>query len=311
MADGVRTAVIGGGAMGGALAADAVGAGQDVVLVDVSADLVRHLSEHGLTVEGPQGTENVTVAATTDPGEAGEVDLAVVFVKGHHTPSAARTVAGLLGPDTVVLTLQNGWGNADELARVLPPERLVMGVTYHSCTAAGPGHVRHTGRGPTLVGPYLADGPVDPAQRAAAVLTAAGWEAVATCAVRTEIWKKLVLNAATLPTAALARLPAGEVGRPGPLLDLVDALAAEAVAVARAQRLDIELDERVARIHAVLEAAGSGKASMLQDVEATRKTEIETVNGAVARMGAELGVPTPLNTAMAALVGGLERSWRL
>jgi 2-dehydropantoate 2-reductase len=296
--------------MGGALAADAATAGEDVVLVDVSADLVRHITEHGLVVETPEGVSEVTLPATTDPGTAGEVDLAIVFVKGHHTPSAAETVAALLGPDTVVVTLQNGWGNADVLATRLPPERLVMGVTYHSCTGAGPGHVRHTGRGPTLVGPYLAQGSTEPAQLAAKFLTAAGWEATATATVRTEIWKKLVLNAATLPTAALTRLAAGEVGRPGPLLDLVDALAAEAVAVARAQELDIELDERVTRIHAVLEGAGKGKASMLQDVEAARKTEIETVNGAVARMGAELGVPTPLNEAMAALVGGVERGWR-
>lgn len=307
----MRTAVIGGGAMGGALAADAVTAGRDVVLVDVSTDLVRHVTEHGLLVETPEGRRTVTLPATADPAGAGPVDLAVVFVKGHHTRSATDTVAGLLGPDTVVLSLQNGWGNADVLAEALPAERLVMGVTYHSCTAAGPGHVRHTGRGPTVVGPYLAQGSTAPAQAAAAFLTAAGWEATATSAVRTEIWKKLVLNAATLPTAALTRLPAGEVGRPGPLRDLVDQLAAEAVAVARAQRLDIDLAERVERIHAVLEGAGKGKASMLQDVEAARKTEIETVNGAVARMGAELGVPTPLNEAMAALVSGVERSWRL
>ena len=306
----MRTAVIGGGAMGGAIAADAVNAGEDVVLVDVSAELVRHISEHGLLVETPEGTGKVAVPAVSHPAEAGPVDLAVVFVKGHHTRSAAASVAALLGPQTVVVTLQNGWGNADVLAQALPPERLVMGVTYHSCTGAGPGHVRHTGRGPTVVGPYAANGSTEGAGRAERFLTAAGWEATVTTAVRAEIWKKLVLNAATLPTAALTGLAAGEVGRPGPLLDLVDALAAEAVAVARAQGLDIELTERVERIHTVLAGAGKGKASMLQDIEAVRKTEIETVNGAVARMGSQLGVATPLNEAMAALVGGVEHSWR-
>ncbi len=145
------------------------------------------------------------------------------------------------------------------------------------------------------------------ARLTARLLTAAGWETRASSAVRAEIWKKLVLNAATLPTAALAGLAAGELGVPGPMLDLVDALAAEVVAVARAQDLDLDLAERVERIHTVLAGAGKGKASMLQDVEARRKTEIERVNGAVARLGAELGVPTPLNGAMAALVGGLER----
>jgi 2-dehydropantoate 2-reductase len=128
--------------------------------------------------------------------------------------------------------------------------------------------------------------------------------------VRTEIWRKLVLNAATLPTAALTTLRAGELGVPGPMLDLVDALAAEAVAVAQAQGLAIELDERVERIHATLERAGAGKPSMLQDAEAHRKTEVERINGAVVAAGDASGVAVPLNRAMLALIGGLERSWR-
>jgi 2-dehydropantoate 2-reductase len=93
------------------------------------------------------------------------------------------------------------------------------------------------------------------------------------------------------------------------MLDLVDALAAESVAVGRALGLDVDLDERLERIHATLAGAGDGKASMLQDVEARRKTEVEAVNGAVARLAAEHGVPAPLNGAMAALIGGLERSY--
>ncbi len=127
--------------------------------------------------------------------------------------------------------------------------------------------------------------------------------------MRTEIWKKLVLNAATLPTAALSRLTAGALGEPGELRDLVDGLAAETVAVAVAQGLGIDLGERIAAIHGVLERAGTGKASMLQDVLAARKTEIETVNGAVVAAAAEHGVPVPLNSAMVSLVHGLERSY--
>ena len=100
------------------------------------------------------------------------------------------------------------------------------------------------------------------------------------------------------------------MGQPGPLLDLVDALAVEAVAVAQAQGMAIDAAERIERIHAVLAGAGAGKASMLQDIEARRKTEVEVVNGAVVRHGAELTIDTPLNQAMLALVNAVERSWQ-
>jgi 2-dehydropantoate 2-reductase len=296
--------------MGSALAAEATAAGRDVVIVDVAPAVVQRISRDGVLVEAGDRTTRVHVPATSDPAALGEVDLAIVFVKSHHTRAAADSVAALLGPRSLAVTLQNGWGNADVLAGVVPPQQLVMGVTYHSCSATGPGQVRHTGRGPTVVGPYLRDGDLAGSHRVAEFLTSAGWDAQACADVRTEIWKKLVLNAATLPVAALTRLVAGEMAAPGPLRDLVDALAAEAVAVATALGLDVDLAERIARVHAVLAGAGRGKSSMLQDVEAARKTEIETVNGAVARMGAELGVPTPLNQAMVALVHGLERSWR-
>ncbi len=307
----MRLAVIGAGAMGGSLAAEAAHAGQDVAVVDVSSELIDHVRANGLVVDTPDGPVKATPAATTDPREIGVVDVAVIFVKAHHTRAAAETARQLLGDDTAVATLQNGWGNADVLAEVLPADRIVAGVTYNSCTVVGLGHLNHSGRGPTFVGPYLPDGDLGPARRVADALSGAGWAAEATPAARTEIWKKLVLNAATLPTAALTRLPAGEVGQPGPLLELVDALAAETVAVARAQGLDIDVGERIERIHATLARAGKGKASMLQDVEARRKTEIETINGAVVRAADQLGVDVPLNRAMVALLGGLERSWRL
>jgi 2-dehydropantoate 2-reductase len=159
-----------------------------------------------------------------------------------------------------------------------------------------------------VVGPYSGDD-LSRATAVAALLDGSGWAATATADVRTEIWRKLVLNCATLPTAALTRLPAGALGEAGALRDVVDAVAAEAVAVAVAQGLDVDIEERTAAIHDVLARAGAGRASMLQDVLADRKTEIETVNGAVVELGTELGVPVPLNRALVALVHGLERSY--
>lgn len=307
----LRVAIVGAGAMGGALAGGLHRSGHHVTVVDVAQPLVDQVNAEGLRVREPDGGEYAArVTATTDPATLGKADAVVVFVKAQHTPAAAVTARRLTGPDTVVATLQNGWGNADVLAAQVPADQLVMGVTYHSATVTGPGKVAHTGTGPTVVGPYTDGGDLTPAKTLAGLLTAAGFPAEASAEVKTEVWRKLVLNAATLPTAALTGLRAGEVAQPGALLDLVDALAAEAVTVARAIGLPIDLDERVQRIHAVLQGAGQGKASMLQDVEARRKTEVEVVNGAIVRAAEQAGVDVPLNRAMVALVNGVERSWR-
>lgn len=294
--------------MGGSLAAHAARAGHDVTVVDVSADVVRQIQHGGIEVQTPEGTFTAAVAATLDPSGVGVVDVIVLFVKAQHTEAAARSVAPMIGPNTAVVTLQNGWGNADRLASAVPAEQLVIGVTYNSCTSSGPGQVVHSGRGDTVTGPYQ-DTDLTFANVVAELLNSSGWSAQVTTEVRTEIWKKLVLNCATLPTAALSQLNAGALGEPGEVRDVVDAIAAEAVAVAVAQGLSVALPERLQAIHGVLDRAGTGKASMLQDVLAHRKTEIETVNGAVVGIGDRLGIAVPLNRAMVALVHGIERSY--
>jgi 2-dehydropantoate 2-reductase len=308
----MKMAVIGAGAMGGALAAEAALAGHDVHVLDVSAELVTAVRERGIavTVDGAEVTGKVQ--ASTDPASIGPAELVVIFVKAQHTAAAAASIAALRGPGTVVASLQNGWGNADVLAREAGTEGLVFGVTYNSCSSAGLARVRHTGRGETVIGSYAGDAAgTAAAERAAQALTSAGWACRVTPEVRTEIWKKLILNAATLPTAALTGLAAGELAAAPAMSDLVDATAQEACAVARGLGLGIDPAERLEAIHRVLAAAGPGKASMLQDAEARRKTEVEVINGAVVREADRLGIDVPVNRALAALISGLERSWSL
>jgi 2-dehydropantoate 2-reductase len=303
----LRVVVIGAGAMGGIFASQLDCAGVDTVIVDTSAAVAESVASAGLQVRTKDGV------ATTHPEVASEVpddfDLAFVFVKAQHTASVADRLRDKAEQATVV-SLQNGWGNADVLAGSVASERLVIGVTYHSGTVTAPGVINHTGTGPTFVGPLFGRD-LTRAQAVRDVLSSAAFDAEATADVETEIWKKLVLNAATLPVAAITGLPAGEVERNPEVLAVSDVLAGEAAGVARARGLPIDLDERLDRIHTVLRAAGTGKASMLQDVEARRKTEIEAVTGAVVEAGATLGVATPLSSAMLALVHGMERSWSL
>jgi 2-dehydropantoate 2-reductase len=308
----MKIAIVGGGgAMGGVWASRLAAAGNDVAVLDVSPAALAAINGDGLSVEWKDGTvTNTKLLATADPADVGPVDAAIFFTKSYHTLSAAELARPLATPATTLVSLQNGWGNADTLAAVFPPEQIAMGVTYHSAKVNAPGQIGYTNpNGPTLVGPYVDGAPLDRAQAIGEAMTAAGIETTVTPEVKTEVWKKLILNCATLPTSALTRLYAGELGKPGPVLDTLDVITAEAVAVANALGYQIDLDERIGMIHGLLANAGKGKASMLQDVEAQRLTEIDVINGAVVREADRHGVPVPVNRAMVALVHGLERSW--
>jgi 2-dehydropantoate 2-reductase len=172
-----------------------------------------------------------------------------------------------------------------------------------------PGVIKHNGTGPTWVGPYVDEGSMGPSERAGELFRSAGFDAVASARVKTEIWRKLIHNSSCLPVAALTGLRTSELISVDPARELVDALAREAVAVARAIGHDIDADERIERIHAVLLGAGMGIPSMLADVEARRPTEVDLINGAVVRAADQAGIDAPLNRSMVALVHGLERSW--
>lgn len=304
----MRIAVVGAGAMGGIYGAGFTEGGQETVLVDVSSPLVEQLSAEGLSIDHKGEQRIVRVHATSDVASVGPVDVVVFFVKCYHTAVAAEQSRPLVGDSTIVVSLQNGWGNGDDLARVFDPDRIVIGVSYHSGTVVSLGSVAHTGAGPTFIGPYLGSS-LEASQPVADAIRSAGFEAVVTPDVRTEIWKKLTLNAAALPTAALTGLTAGETGKPDDvMIELVDELARETVAVACAQGYDLDPEERVEFIRALLLKAGPGKASMLQDIEAGRRTEIDVINGAVVRAAAEHRIEVPVNRAMVALVKGYERA---
>jgi 2-dehydropantoate 2-reductase len=307
----VKITIVGAGAMGGLWAARLAATGHDIAVLDVSQPTIEAINRDGLFVENKDGTSDVTkLLATDDPNQIGPSDVVFFFTKAHHTAAAAGLARPLVTPQTTIVSQQNGWGNSDTLAGVYPPNQIAMGVTYHSATVRAPGRISHTGINKTFIGPYVDGAPLDRAQVVGDALNAAEIETVVTSDVKTEVWKKLILNAATLPVSGLTRLTTGIMGEPGPVLDVIDALAAEATTVAIALGRNITLDERLEMIHGLLPRAGAGKASMLQDVEAQRKTEVEVVNGAIVREGERLGIDVRLNKAMLALIGGLERSWR-
>ena len=246
--------------------------------------------------------------ATVDAGELPPCDFGIVATKGMHTTAAIEATAHAFA-DGCVATVQNGLGNEEAIAAHV--ERVIRGTTFPAGKIVAPGHVQWDVKGDTTFGPFEPRAAArDEIERLADACTRGGMPASAVADARGPQWRKVIFNASTNPIGALTGLTHGRVCEDPALRALVTALVDEGKAVATAQGIELDADPEELIDHAARpDVAYDHKASMLQDVEARRKTEIDFLNGGIVRFGDEHGVPTPHNRAIWALVRGLERSW--
>jgi 2-dehydropantoate 2-reductase len=225
-----------------------------------------------------------------------------------HTDAAAAATAHAFA-DGCVASVQNGVGNEEAIAAHV--SRVIRGTTFPAGRIVEPGHVQWDVKGDTTLGPFEpSPAPFDRIERLAEACTRAGMPTSAVPDARGPQWRKVVFNAATNPLGALTGLTHGRVCEQPPLRALVTGLVDEGKAVAAAQGIELDADPEELIDHAARrDVAYDHKASMLQDVEARRATEVDYLNGGIVRFGREHGVPTPLNEAVWALVTGLEASW--
>ncbi len=299
----MRIAILGGGgAMGGIFGGYLARAGNDVTLIDVSKPAVQAINDNGLTIEEKDGSQPVIrVPASTEPSKVGPVDLIINFVKCYHTDAAVRAAAPMISGDTAVLSLQNGWGNAPRIAGIVGEDKVLVGLTYHGGTLLGPGRVKHPGVGMTYIGELT--GKTTPRlDKVIETFRAAQIDTTRSERILDEVWKKLALNACTLPVAGLLHFMSHELVAFEGTKSLMAAILREVVDVAKAQGIALDYDERWTAITGLLEKAVGGKASMLQDVEARRQTEIEVINGAIVDAGKRTGVATPVNETMVRMI---------
>lgn len=301
----VKVAIVGAGAMGCVFGAAIADSGCETILIDVSREVVDAINAAGVLVRRDGVERHVRVPAARDPASVGAVDLLIVFVKGFHTRAAAEAAVPLVSDATTVATLQNGLGNGEILAEIYSPDQIVVGVTAESGTVLGPGAVDHPGRARTSVGALSGDD-LDRSEQVAQLLRDAGFDAAATAAIETEMWKKLIVGASTLPAPALTGMACGPLFAHPQMSALVDDTVRETVAVAQALGHDIDVDERIAYTRELCIAVPEAKGSMVQDIAAGRRTEIDTINGAVVRAAETSGVAVPVNRSLVALVKGWE-----
>lgn len=304
----MRIVVIGAGALGASFGARLAASGpHEVTLVDRWAEHVRAIRAEGLRAEGVPRAVQVRPAAALLPeevGDGGGHDLALITVDTNHTAEAAALAARALDPGGFALTLQNGIGNVEALAAVLGEGRVLGGSTMCSFRTLGPGVVDQTHLGPTTIGEL--DG--SRSERVLAVrelLAAAGYPAEVAADIQGTIWQKFILNICINPICAITGLRLGEVARLEATDRFQDRLLDEAFAVVRAKRLGLPEAELRRKVKAHTFAKFS-KPSMLQHVEAGRRTEIDALNGALVREARGLGMAVPFHEALTLLVKGRE-----
>lgn len=302
----MRICVIGCGAVGSLFAAH-LGQLDDVETwaYDVTQDHVDAINRDGLRLTGV-GEVTGRVRATTDAGELPPCRFGIIATKALHTEAAIADVAHAFHEGSVC-SVQNGVGNEELIAARV--ERVILGTTFPAGRIIEPGVVSWDTGGETTIGPFEPSPPaMAEVELLAETVSRSGMPTRALEDARGAQWTKVIFNAASNPLGALTGLTHGRLCDDPALRALVRKLVDEGRAVADALgvTLDSDPDALIDHAHRV---AYDHRASMLQDIEAKRPTEIDFLNGGVAKFGAEEGVPTPLNETIAALIRGQELAW--
>ncbi len=304
----MKVAVVGAGAMGSLFGGLLAEAGAEVWLIDIWAAHVDAVNKQGLEIEREGRTRTVRLQATMDPKSISNCDLVIVFVKSTHTGDAALTAKRIAGPQGLVLTLQNGMGNADRIAQDVDPLNVIAGTTSYGATMLGPGKIRHAGVGLTTIGMWH-NGEGAMAEKVAAFFSKAGIETEVAPDVRSIVWGKLLINVGINAITALTGIKNGELLDLEATIALSRAAVEEAVRVAEAQNIGVRKDV-VDHVLEVARATGKNRSSMGQDVDNRRLTEIKAINGVVVKEAKRLGIPAPVNHTLTALVETLQAHYK-
>jgi len=293
----MKIVIVGAGALGGLIGSQLTAGGQDVILIEINRARARMLNETGLFVaEGSKGETCIPVKVCTDVSQLPVADLVFVSVKSYQTEVALRACLPIIGPDTFVLSMQNGIGNTETMATIVEPSQVLSGITYHSIQHVGPNRIRYRpGIKPIQIAPY--DGHLTPAVEAVGeVFRQCGLDTQVANQIDDVIWQKLLHNAVVNPVSALTGLTCRELLNDPHMQEFMRHLCLEIVAVMKARGIPIDNEEDpYAPVIESQKALGKNRPSMWQDLARSFRTEVDTINGAVVREAERLGLDAPHN----------------
>ncbi len=288
----MKLAVIGAGAMGTLFGARLALAGNDVTMIDVVPQVIDAINENGILLEDDEGSHVIHATARRAEDMSAPVELAILFTKTVFSRSALQASGTYIGPDTLVMTLQNGIGNDDILSEFVGRDRILLGVTNYPSDLLGPGHVSSHGSG--YVRFMSLNGVRSPElERVEKTLKMAGLNAAVTPDVIEAVWEKVAFNAVMNGTTAVCRLPVGGISGSEYGISLARRIAGEAVSVAAAYGVNVPMEKLWISIEDAFAHHGGHYPSMAQDVMKKRPTEIDSIHGGILAKAREKKIPVP------------------
>ena len=297
----MKIAIIGSGAMGSLYGGYLSKAKNEVYLVDIWKEHIEKINNEGLKILEKDDVLTVNPKGVVDSKEVGKVDLAIVFVKSIATKKALESNSSIFDDNTMVLSLQNGYGNVEDIEKFAKSENIIAGTTSHGATLLGPGKIKHAGKGKTIIGKAKGENDSRLSEIKAA-LENAGFETDLSDNVMEIIWSKLLVNIGINALTAVLEIENGRLTEWEESEELVALAVREAVKVANNSGLQFNDEEVIEHVLEVAKATAENKSSMFQDILNKRKTEIEKINGAVVKIGKDNGVETPVNETLTNLV---------
>ena len=301
-----RVAVVGAGAMGSLFGGLLAEGGLHVTLVDIWREHVEAINANGLRMVGHGGDRVIPVRATSDPSTIHGADVVFFQCKAISNGDAARSVKHLFDNDrTIAISFQNGLGNEEEIAGILGEDKVLGGLTAQGANIEAPGVVRNHAELPSFIG-EMTGGVSDRTRTLAAAFSAHGLPTEASENIRHDIWKKLMANIGVSGTSAAPNLTLGGIVRVPELKAIAYRAIDEALAVAKAENVD--LDPHAARevFHQITSGTPGNKSSLCVDVVNKRPSEVDYIYGAVIALGARHGIDTPVLQTISAVVKGLQ-----
>ncbi|MDI6758944.1 MAG: 2-dehydropantoate 2-reductase [Candidatus Omnitrophota bacterium] len=306
----MKIVIVGPGAMGCLFAAFLSLSKEEIWLLDKTKDRAELINQQGIIIEGISENWQAKVKASADKIKIGKADLIIICVKSFDTKEALENAKTLLKENTTILTLQNGLGNVEILGELAGQERVIAGSTNEGATLLAAGRIRHAGRGQTIIGRM--DGKIPVEMRfLREIFNKVGLEARISRDIKSLLWSKLIINTGINALSAITRLKNGKLIEFEWTRRILREVVTEAVKIAKRKRIKLIYDDPLAKVEAVSEATAGNISSMLQDVLRKKRTEIDFINGAIVRLGQELGIPVPNNSLLVDLVKTIEASYSL
>jgi 2-dehydropantoate 2-reductase len=306
----MKIAIAGVGAMGSVYAGLLANGGHEVWAVDVWREHIEAIKRNGLRVEGASGDRTVKMNATTDPAEVKDADLVIIATKADGVEAAAKSAKAMAKPGAPILTIQNGLGSADKVADIVGDDRIMIGVVGgFGASMKGPGHAHHNGWEFLRLG-EMKGGLTPRLETVKAAWEKGGFKVLTFDDIHKMIWEKLICNCTYSGPCALTNLRVGEVQASPSAWSIAAGCAAEAYQVARAMGVALDFDDPVRYVKAFGEKIPNARPSMLLDHMAGKRAEIDNINGAIPREGAKVGIATPINSVVVALLRAKESGFK-